>query len=530
MTLATVSVVNNQIVVQPFGSELLTPLVGQANTAAAAALLSAATAEAAAGPTYASTGAGLAATSSGQSFAVDSGSGTVTVYRNVAGSAVAQRTLATTAALAASGGSALVGYLSAGTGAAARTMQAKLRDRISIKDFGAVGDGVTDDAPAINAALTASLTALAGRDVYVPGSGAVYLCGSTIAVPSGSRLVGDGPQSSSRLKKGFNGTFVTLADGAGLFGLYFDGNGATYTGKGIEHTGGNQTVRDTRMLNTEDTAVYFTTTSGANCHYENVNAYVYGSTSGSGKWAFKIQDLGSAVGGTPRHFVNIKTGGLECFDFGAGNNVFISASALYDLKWSTSSRNVEIIGCRIGSTAQLDIYGSGTIVGCDLGSKASLKSGSVYCLGPNLYNNGWEDVSGGGDNLIYSISDVTYTPVCYAGGVAITLGNGSITGVYSREGRTLRVMIRLLPGTTTSFGAGQLSFSLPQATSFAYNQVDVHGRFEATSGTMYRINGRIAAAGSVVLLERDTTGSVTATAPGTMASTGAITMTVVYDV
>lgn len=433
-------------------------------------------------------------------------------------------------ALAASGGTALVNFLQSGTGATSRTTQSKFREYISIKDFGAVGDGTTNDAPAINAALQASLTALAGRGVYVPGSGANYLCGATIVVPTGAFLYGDGPRASSRLKKGFNGTFVTLDDGAGLQGLSLDGNGATYTGTGIEHIGGNQTVRDTRIFDTESTAVYFTTSTGANCHYENVTAYVYGSTSGSGKYAFKIQDLGSPVGGTPRHFVNIKTSGVESFDFGAGNNVLISASALYDLKWSTSSRNVAIVGCRIASTAQLNIYGSGSIVGCDLGSKASLKSGSVYCLGPNIYNNSWEDVSGAGDNLVYSIDEISYTPVCSAGGTPITLGNGTLVGSYSREGRTLTVTIRLLPGSTTTFGASRLSFTLPQVTSSAFVQSGVQGRFEATSGDLYRVNGYIAAGGTEVLLERDTTGAVTSSSPGTMAVTGGLTMTVVYDV
>ncbi len=65
--------------------------------AAADAAISAATAEAAAGPSYASTAAGLAATTSGEAFAVDAGDGTVTVYLNSAGVAVAQRNLATVA-------------------------------------------------------------------------------------------------------------------------------------------------------------------------------------------------------------------------------------------------------------------------------------------------------------------------------------------------------------------------------------------------------------------------------------------------
>lgn len=56
--------------------------------------------------------------------------------------------------LAASGGSCLVGYMPAGTDAVATTVQAKLRESVSVKDFGAVGDGVADDTAAITAAFT----------------------------------------------------------------------------------------------------------------------------------------------------------------------------------------------------------------------------------------------------------------------------------------------------------------------------------------------------------------------------------------
>lgn len=81
--------------------------------------------------------------------------------------------------LAASDGSSLVGFSQPSPGVL-RTVQDKLREFVSIKDYGAVGDDSTDDSAAIQAAVDAAIAA--GKGLYVPAG--VYRCGSMITISS----------------------------------------------------------------------------------------------------------------------------------------------------------------------------------------------------------------------------------------------------------------------------------------------------------------------------------------------------------
>ena len=59
-----------------------------------------------------------------------------------------------------------ISYVQGGAGSISRTVQGRLQDFVSVKDFGAVGDGVTNDTAAFNAAWAAT----APQAVYVPAA------------------------------------------------------------------------------------------------------------------------------------------------------------------------------------------------------------------------------------------------------------------------------------------------------------------------------------------------------------------------
>lgn len=62
--------------------------------------------------------------------------------------------------------SSVIVYNQGGTGAVTTNVKAKLQEFVSVKDFGAVGDGVTDDTAAFNAAWAATDP----QAVYVPAA------------------------------------------------------------------------------------------------------------------------------------------------------------------------------------------------------------------------------------------------------------------------------------------------------------------------------------------------------------------------
>jgi hypothetical protein len=83
-------------------------------------------------------------------------------------------------------------FTQSGTGATARTVDSKLKEVVSVKDFGAVGNGVADDTAAIQAAIDAVSTA-GGGTVFLPTGN--YKTSASLILKSKVELKGSGKPS-----------------------------------------------------------------------------------------------------------------------------------------------------------------------------------------------------------------------------------------------------------------------------------------------------------------------------------------------
>ena len=140
----------------------------------------------------------------------------------------------------AGGDASNVRYVPAGTGAVATTVQTKLRETVSVKDFGAVGDGVADDTAAIQAALDAA------KCVYFP--------------------VGDYK---------ITGLNVTT-QGQMIYGCGYNSHIQCASGTAFNITAGNVTITDFRMTGGYVASnIGFNVTQGFQCKIENIDIRLF---------------------------------------------------------------------------------------------------------------------------------------------------------------------------------------------------------------------------------------------------------------
>ncbi len=116
------------------------------------------------------------------------------------------------------------------SGDVTRTLQVRLDDYVSVKDFGAVGDDSTADVAAIQRAIdelyrdTDKDDTRARRTLFFPAG--TYRINTALTIPPYAHLVGEGPDKTIIRNSGNNAVFVT-EDDEGNVGADIGNSGAT---------------------------------------------------------------------------------------------------------------------------------------------------------------------------------------------------------------------------------------------------------------------------------------------------------------
>lgn len=363
-------------------------------------------------------------------------------------------------------GSGLIGFVQAGAGAVARSVQSRLQDSVSVKDFGAVGDGVTDDTIAIQAAID-YLSTNSGGLLYFPFGTYVI---SSVTLKAGVLLYGvpitHTPWTTIGarfLSNGASGVMVDtpagLTDACGVIGMGFHGGGAAVALIGVRFRNVSNGVLEANTFNNfADQAIQIVSPSivckvirnfGQNCLLNRTRTAVEGCMD---------------IGGTD-HTVqgNEFTPSLSAISSAS----LFCAAIVYRCTTSTMQGN-------IGELADVGIYISGGLNRL-LGDRADLNVGHgvsnvgainqfIGCLG---YSNS-QDTTNTYDNFI--ASSVTARNVyvgCYAGTATVKLPrygfNDQVTSAANKNqyssclsdaAATAQYLTQTNNGSSFSFPAG----------------------------------------------------------------------------
>ncbi|MEW3856019.1 glycosyl hydrolase family 28-related protein [Pseudomonas aeruginosa] len=356
-------------------------------------------------------------------------------------------------------------YADGTVGSGIREINAKIG--VVVTDYGAKGDGVTDDTDSIKAAITA---AGAGGDVIFPEG--TYLITDKLTSLTSQRWLGrgGGGQRATTLKKGANIDMVEVGTLSTILDINLEGVGATYSGKGFRVTSGfSQTLTRCRAVNMGGEPLYFDANAGGGTNVTVFEGYPVDTDTYAG----------CAIAGDtaphPRFFRGMWLSGANfALGPGAGNGGSMSEFYIRDLRYDATSTLFHISNGRcatLGATTTLKGFDH-TIDGVAFAGPVALDSAQGINIGPSCSVPTFtENPANCQYNSVY-VQRRTYTPTWTQTSATPSVGNGTLTGNYIRHGYQCMVEIELIAGSTTAFGDGTTAyrFSLPFPGHLSFNQ------------------------------------------------------------
>lgn len=275
----------------------------------------------------------------------------------------------------------------------------KLNDTVSVKDFGAVGDGVANDAAAVQAAVNA---AAANQTVYFPaGTYAIGAAGIAVTSKTGVTLLGDGAiikiTAISSLTTALGAATIRLSGctRSGVRGLEINGNSIASSGVGL--------------------------TGCTDCFVDGVTVYSCGvngqitSAGGGVRNEFTNNTVYSAVGSSRGMWLgNVNATDMETDIYIAGNVVRNNPA---------SGIVVSSVGGRVVGNHSRQNTGSGIVLpGANGYSAKNLTVANNYCIGNSFH--------GIQSDAVYS-TDADLTDAITVAGNVCSGQTGSGSGIYA---------------------------------------------------------------------------------------------------
>lgn len=366
---------------------------------------------------------------------------------------------------------------------------------LSVKNFGAVGDGVTDDTAAFKAAIASVFV----TKLWIP-EGDFRVTDELDVLGTCTGFTGAG-EIDSRIIKEFNGNLIKSSNQGSTFSdFWVVGNAATYSGGGFYMVADDCNLQRVRVTDTTDACVIFKANDST---YNTVtDCFLLAANNG---YAIRSDGTDLSTGPTVRTFTRLKGGG-PLVNFAGMNRAILTDSFGTLIGFDGSSSKIGVHNNRFtNANANLSVDGFNHIfTGNQFGFSAGFNlKFEATCEAVSYDASNQISIDSGTNNTCIdnkSVGNVSNTNAIYQplvaypfilGGTTTDSSNGNAptaTATYSRNGRTVTCSFSFIKGSTTTTATGAWILHLPYKSLSTCAGVV---RLKSSSGTWYDLTFRV---------------------------------------